>query len=253
MKAVILAAGVGRRLSDVIQDRPKCLIELGERTLLSRYLESLATLAITQVVMIVGYQQELIRRAVKTERFPGEVHFEVNEAYERGSIGSLWAGRRELNDDVVIMDADVLYHPTILQRLVESPNPNSLLMDETVSQETEECMVVVRSGRVIALTKHIPDRYDLVGEGVGFLKVQKSDVPHLVQSVQSYVNMGQLDMEYEDALKEFFQEVRVGFEKIGGLPWIEIDFPEDIKRAEREVVPFLPSVRNEVALGNQIR
>ena len=136
MKAVILAAGVGKRLRHVIADRPKCLIELGERTLLSRYLESLATLAITQVVMIVGYQQELIRRAVKTERFPGEVHFEVNDAYERGSIGSLWAGRRELNDDVVIMDADVLYHPTILQRLVESPNPNSLLMDETVSQET---------------------------------------------------------------------------------------------------------------------
>jgi choline kinase len=51
---------------------------------------------------------------------------------------------------------------------------------------------------------------------------------------------GELDMEYEDGLRQFFSRVRVGFERIGGLPWIEIDFPEDVERAEREVLPRLP-------------
>ncbi len=53
-------------------------------------------------------------------------------------------------------------------------------------------------------------------------------------------------MEYEDALKGFFNNVEVGYELIGGLPWVEIDFPEDIQRAEREVLPALSSFEKEV-------
>jgi choline kinase len=197
----------------------------------------------------VGYQQDLIRQAARRESFLGEVRFVVNEDFERGSIVSLWAAREELDDDVVIMDADVLYHPMILRRLVDSPFPNALLLDETVGQQTEECMVVVRDGRVIALTKEIPEGLDLTGEGVGFLKVQKADLPVLLQSIQAHLHVGHLDMEYEDALKEFFQEVPVGYEFVGGWPWVEIDHPGDVECAKHEVVPLLPSVDHKVVLG----
>jgi choline kinase len=46
-------------------------------------------------------------------------------------------------------------------------------------------------------------------------------------------------MEYEDALVDFFRDVKVGHEKIGGLPWTEIDFVEDVMKAERDVLPRL--------------
>ncbi|MGH7254587.1 MAG: NTP transferase domain-containing protein, partial [Nitrospirales bacterium] len=157
----------------------------------------------------------------------------------RGSVTSLWVARGELDDDAVIMDADVLFDREILRRLVTSSWPTALLMDETVSQKTEECMVVVRGGRVVALTKLMPARYDLAGEGVGFLKVRRADQDSLAASVRRSIDRGDLDMEYEDALLEFFGQVRVGYEKIGGLPWIEIDFPEDVERAEREILPKL--------------
>ena len=64
MKAVILAAGVGKRLWPVTQHRPKCLIEIGGQTLLSRYLEVLASVQIRDVTMVVGYKQEMIRAVV---------------------------------------------------------------------------------------------------------------------------------------------------------------------------------------------
>jgi len=111
------------------------------------------------------------------------------------------------------------------------------LMDESVRQTGEECMVVSQGGRVIALTKKIPEQYDLAGEGVGFLKVRGTDTGTLIKSVGAYVERGKLDMEYEDALLEFFRDVRVGFERIGGLPWTEIDFEDDIAKAEREILP----------------
>ena len=239
MKAIILAAGVGKRLWPITQYRPKCLIDIGGTSLLVRHLKILASLGITQVTLVVGYKQEMIRAAVGAEFGGVDLRYVVNEQFQRGSIGSLWIARNELDGDAVIMDADVLYHREVMRRLVQSAAPNALLMDESVTQQTEECMVVVKGGRVVALTKRMPSTYDLAGEGVGFLKVRGADTGTLVASLQRCVERGLLDMEYEDALLDFFADAKVGFERIGGLPWIEIDFPEDVARAERDILPKL--------------
>jgi len=236
MKAIILAAGVGKRLWPLTQHRPKCLIEIGGQTLLHRYLESLVSLGVQRADIIIGYKQDMVRAAIQANSCGVRVNFLVNEQFHRGSISSLWIARTVLDDDVIIMDADVLFHREILRRLVQSPYPNALLMDETVKQTGEECMVVVEGGRVVALTKKMPTRYDYAGEGVGFLKVRHADTPHVVASLRTFVDREAWHMEYEDALIEFFREVKVGYEVIGGLPWTEIDFPEDVEKAERDVL-----------------
>jgi len=239
MKAIILAAGVGKRLWEVTQHRPKCLIEIGGRSLLHRYLETLAGQGIRRATIVVGYRQEMIREAVEHDACGVAVDFLVNDQFHRGSISSLWIARTALDDDVIVMDADVLFHRDILRRLVQSSHENALLMDETVKQTGEECMVVVAGGRVIALTKKMPDQYDYAGEGVGFLRVRHADTQHMVASLRTYIDNGLWNMEYEDALLQFFQTVNVGHEKIGGLPWTEIDFVEDVKKAELDVLSRL--------------
>lgn len=239
MKAIILAAGVGKRLWQVTQHRPKCLIEIGGQSLLRRYLTTLASVGIRRAHIVVGYKQEMIRAAVAQDSCGVKVDFLVNDQFHRGSISSLWIARTALDDDVIVMDADVLFHREILRRLVESPYENALLMDETVKQTGEECMVVVAGGRVIALTKKMPDQYDYAGEGVGFLRVRHADTPHVVASLRACVDKEAWNMEYEDALLGYFREVKVGHEKIGGLPWTEIDFVEDVRKAELEVLPRL--------------
>jgi choline kinase len=239
MKAVILAAGVGKRLWPVTQHRPKCLIEFGGRSLIHRYLDALSGLRVRSAVLVVGYKQEMIRAAVGSEYAGVSVSYLVNDQFHRGSISSLWIARTAFDDDLIIMDADVLFHREILRRLVESRSPNCLLMDENVKQQAEECMVVVQGERVIALTKQMPLHYDYAGEGVGFLKVRRADSGQVVASLKPHVERDAWSMEYEDALRDFFQHVLVGHEKIGGLPWIEIDFPEDVTRAEQEVMPKL--------------
>ena len=239
MKAIILAAGVGKRLWEVTQHRPKCLIEIGGRSLLHRYLESLAAVGIRRADIVVGYKQEMIRAAVAGDSCGIGVTFWANEEFHRGSISSLWVARSAFDDDTIVMDADVLFHREILRRLVSSPFENALLMDETVTQTGEECMVVVAGERVIALTKTLPARYDYAGEGVGFLRVRYADTPRVVSSLRGYIEKNMWHMEYEDALLEYFHDVRVGHEKIGGLPWTEIDYLEDVTKAERDVLPRL--------------
>src|SRR4029078_8580451 len=139
--------------------------------------------------------------------FGVHVQFLVNEHFHRGSISSLWVARTALDDDVVIMYADVLFHREILRRLVRGRHPNALLMDDSVKQTGEECMVVAEGGRVIALTKKMPSRYDQPGERVGFLKVRHADTPHVVASLRTFVDRDAWQMEYEDALIGFFRGV----------------------------------------------
>ncbi len=247
MKAIIFAAGVGRRLQAVTQGKPKCLVEIGGRTLLSRHVECLNQLGVHPIVLVVGFAQDQIRDAMAAESPSQEIRWVVNDQFIRGSIISLWLAREEMDDDVVLMDADVFYAPEILARLVRSSQSSALLIDETVTQESEECMVVAQGGRVFSLSKTLPVDYEEAGEGIGFLKVQKRDVPALLRSVQSYIDADKLDMEYEDALTAFFQDVPVGYEKIGGLPWIEIDFPEDIDRAISQILPALQSMESKIS------
>lgn len=240
MKAVILAAGMGKRLLPFTKTKPKCLLEFGGKSLLQRYWESLTRLGVQQVVLVIGYKGEMVQEAVQSFPKPPEVMWVINADFARGSVGSLWAAKDEFcSDDVLIMDADVLFPHTLLERLVKSPHPNALLLDETVVQQSEECMAAVKQDRVIALSKRLPADYDWAGEGVGFLKVGREALPRLVQSIERVIHAGQINMEYEDALQEFFVSTPVGYEKIGGLPWIEIDFPVDMWRAETEVLPKL--------------
>ncbi len=244
MKAIIFAAGVGRRLQAVTQGKPKCLVDIGGRTLLSRHVESLTQFGVAPIVLVVGYAQEAIRDAVALE-FPAyDIRWVVNEQFVRGSITSLWAARHEMDDDVVLMDADVLYTPEILARLVRSSESSALLMDETVHQDSEECMIAAQGRRVLSLSKTLPPRYDEAGEGVGFLKVQRRDIPPLLRSVQSFIEADKLDMEYEDALTTFFKDVSVGYERIGGLPWIEIDFPEDVLKGTQQILPAIERLKH---------
>jgi len=248
MTAVILAAGVGKRLGAVMGNRPKCLFEVGGRTLLARYLDALLEAGIKTAVLVVGHRQELIRSAVGDAYRGLALRYLVNEQYRRGSLYSLWLARATFDDDLLIMDADVLCPASFVTRLVNSPHPNAILIDETVRQDSEERMAVIAGGRVLALTKQRPTPpADLLGEGVGFLKVTRRDSEAMVAAMEPFVTKGMLDMEYEDTWEAFFRAVPVGYEKVGGQPWIEIDFPEDITRAEREILPRIIELEKRTA------
>lgn len=237
MKALILAAGVGKRLWPVTKERPKCMIEIGGQTLLSRLLDSLQKVGVTHAVLVVGHLKEKIIEKIGDTYKTLRVSYIVNEQYAKGSILSLWMARDEFDDDLLIMDADVLFPATLLLRLVQSPHANCLLMDETAQSHGEEMMLMAQEERVISITRHLSGRFDRAGEGVGFLKVSKQAAPLLKEILTHFIAEGKDNAEYEDALALFLQKVEVGYETVGGLPWTEIDFTEDIRRAEREILP----------------
>src|SRR3989442_682986 len=175
MKAIILAAGVSKRIGAATGNRTKCLHEFGGRSLLVRYLDALLAVGVKSAVLVVGHRQELIRDAVGESYRGLAIRYVVNDQYHRGSLYSLWLARGSFDDDLLIMDSDVLCPASFVGRLVTSPHPNVLLVDEMARQDSEERMAIIRGGRVVALTKKIPNEPpDLIGEGVGSFKVTRT-------------------------------------------------------------------------------
>jgi choline kinase len=235
--AIILAAGVGRRLHGASQGRPKCLIEIGGRSLLVRLLDSLQRAGVDDVAVVVGFGEAAVRDAVGTGPRGMRLRWVSNPRYEDGAILSLWAAREALEGPVLVMDADVLCSPAMVDRLVRSPHRNCFLLDAGVVRTGEEQMLLARGGRVLNIVRGGAPGYEVEGESVGFLKLSAEAARLLRELVGRRVAQGDTGIEHEEVYPELLAQVDVGYEHVDGWPWIEVDFPEDVHRAETEVLP----------------
>jgi choline kinase len=239
MTAVILAAGVGKRLLAASGGRPKCLIEVGGKSLLARLLEGLAAAGVADALVVVGFGEEAVRAAVGGGPGGIRVGFASNPRYREGAILSLWAARAALGGPVLIMDADVLCSAAMIARLVRSPQPNCFLLDASTPQTGEEQMLLVRDGRVRNIVRGGAPGYEEQGESVGFLKLSAPAARLLAKLLMRRVAAGDTGIEHEEVYPDLLAAVEVGFERVDGMPWIEIDFPDDVTHAEREILPRL--------------
>ncbi len=251
MIAILLAAGVGNRLGDFTRNQHKALLPIGEQTLLARSLAALAKARIDRVAVTVGHCAEQVRSALAAAPLTCETVY--NPDYREGSILSLWHARHYLGgDDVLIMDADVLYPQLLLERLVGSPHPSCSLLDGRVEGSGEEMILCTSRGRVWDIVRRKPGQalqppagvadYDRAGESVGFLKLSRHDAGMLAEILDRRVAAGARDEEYEASFPELFARCQVGYERVDDLPWTEIDFPADVERARTQIMPAIAAL-----------
>ncbi len=244
MKAVILAAGVARRLAPLTDHTHKCLMPVGGRSLLDRMLEALAANGVDEAVLVVGHCQDQVRRAAGGSRGAMRISYVENPEYQKGSILSLWRARDTLRrDSTLVMDADVLFPATFLSRLIAAPAPSALLLDRGFQDTGEEVKLYAVGDRVIALgKKFVPEAWDVIGEGVGFFKCSAAHARDYIGLLETSIQETGGANEYEDALHRLVARVPVGWVDVTGLPWTEVDFAEDLQRATSEILPKIESL-----------
>ncbi|MGH8583929.1 MAG: NTP transferase domain-containing protein [Gammaproteobacteria bacterium] len=242
MHALILAAGLGKRLA---LPHPKCLLRFGGETLLGRHIRLLHGLGIDAIHVVTGFGSQQVAQELGRLGLDHEVRLVFNPNYAAGSVVSLWClvDVLRLGCEVLIMDADVLYDPQILARLVGSPHAGCFLLDRDYTPGDEPVKLCVRAGRLVEFRKRIaPDlTYDFSGESLGFFRFAPDMAGRLAEWTEAYITQGRSHEPHEEAIRDLLLEHadRMHYEDVTGLPWIEIDFPEDVVRAEREVLPRL--------------
>jgi choline kinase len=246
--AIILAAGVGRRLGT---DAPKVLLEFGGKTLLARHLAALHANGIADIAITVGHRGDLIRAELSRLGALDRVALVDNPRYREGSVVSLAVQRARLaaGTPVVLMDGDVLYDGRMIARLLQAAPENVLLFDRTIEPGDEPVKICLRAraprGEVIVDFAKLPEHaHDRHGESVGFFRFSARMAAALAERSTAYVEAGRSGAEYEAAIRDLIlaHPDRFGIEDISDLPWTEIDFEDDVARARHEIMPRLREV-----------
>ncbi len=239
-RALILAAGIGRRLGG--EPLPKALLRFAGSSLLARHLTILRACGVRDVTVVTGHCADQVRTELDAlGSDPPTVV--LNPDFREGSVVSLHAGRDVLcsGAPVILMDADVLYDARLMTRLVQSSAANCLLLDREIEPGDEPVKLCVAGGRIVDFHKRPSAVHDWHGESVGFFRFAPDAAAELARRAAAYVKEGRRAMEYEEPIRDMIlasPPERFGFEDISGLPWTEIDFPEDVEKA-RALLPAL--------------
>lgn len=246
------AAGRATRLGKEFATKPKVLLEVGGRTLLDRHAERLVRAGVRRLHLVTGHHRDQILSALPglASRHGLEVEERFNPDYLEGSVVSMGVSLPVLEratQPLVLMDADVLYSQSLMDRLVGSSHRSAMLVDfGYVAPDDDPVLVPMNGGRPCEMQKQWTGDAERVGESVGFFKVSPLDLPVLVRATRARLEGLARRESLDEVLRAGVLEGVFGVEDVTGLPWTEIDFPHDVERARSEV---LPGIAVEEAAG----
>ncbi|MFQ5694905.1 MAG: NTP transferase domain-containing protein [Terriglobia bacterium] len=253
--AIILAAGRGRRLGALTGNKPKCLLRVGGKTLLEHQLGALRAHSLEQAVVVTGYCAEAVAAELH-----GRARWLVNPRHgDTNSLYSLWLAREHTAEGFVLLNADVLFDPEVLGRVLRSPRPEALAVERRQRFDEEEMKVELEGDRIRALSKQL-EAARAHAENVGVLKFSAEGARLLFKRIEELLAAGAEKEFCPYAFNALAAEHPLYAVPIDGLPWIEIDFPADLERAEQVVLPAIEARRKaprqplaeEIPTGNPL-
>lgn len=237
MRAVILVAGVSRRLYPLTEYRPKCLMDVGGQTIFDYQMGALLAHGINEVTLVVGYRREQIVQHAK-RRYP-QVEFSVcvnHHFFETNTAFSLWvAGEEFLDRDFVYLNGDVLFEPRLLARVLESPHTAALAVEVKRCGEEEVKVIVDGEARIQQISKLLDPAASL-GEFIGVARFDAPFTAYFFQALDKLKHAGERNVYFEAALDAIAAEHPLHAVDVSEFPCIEIDFPEDYEAAKRSVL-----------------
>lgn len=243
MKAIIVAAGPGSRLMPITNEKPKCLLDVGGKTILERALGALRENGVEDIVVVKGYKSHLIN-------YP-DVTYSHNPEFRKNNIlRSLFYAEDEMNDDFIFSYSDIVYSREIVARLIGSEADVALIVDVNWIQTyegrdqhpiSEAELVKVENGKVVKIGKEVVKPEEAHGEFIGLAKFTKSGAETMKAAYRRvsedhcaspFQNAASLDKAYmTDMLQELVDDgLLVQSVDIEG-GWVEIDTPQDLERA----------------------
>ena len=132
MQAIILAAGMGKRLGVYTHDNTKCMLEVNGIRLIDRALETLNEIGISRVVLVVGYKGQNVKDYVGTDYKGTPIVYVDNPVYDKtNNIYSLYLAKEYLlEEDTILLESDLIYEPAVVKKLFFDDFPNIALVDK---------------------------------------------------------------------------------------------------------------------------
>ena len=240
-RAIILAAGCGRRLSEVYPG-PKCLVPIGGEPLLAYQMRAVQEIGVTEVVLVVGYQAESV--AATAQRLGHALNMGTRFVHNRdyatsNTLVSLAQARAWLDGIVYCLNGDVLFAASLLRRLERAELPAAIAADRRPVGAEEVKLRCQEDGRIRAISKAIDPALSL-GEAVGIARYTAQPARAFAKALEQRMNLPEhRHSYYEAAMDAILSEVSMHAVDVSGEPVIEIDFPDDLFIARERILPRL--------------
>lgn len=243
MKAVILAAGISSRLRPLTDSTPKCLLKIGDKTILERTLDNLLAYYLDDIIIVTGYLEEQIKSFI-TQNYPQlNITYIINDKYDNtNNIYSLWMTKDFVTDnEILLMDSDILFDKKILDLLLKSKHKNCLALRSDHQLSDEEIKVRLNNDKSIAEISKSVDLKLAVGESIGIEKFSAEFTNTLFEILDRRILVERkVNIFYEAAFQDAINTGnKIYAVDIGSLKCIELDFAEDIEKANQEVIKYL--------------
>jgi choline kinase len=247
MKAVILAAGRGKRLKPITNELPKAFIPIGDSPILHYSLQNISAVGITNVIIVVGFMEEYFKRKLGHAFHNLEITYVSNREYlTTGSMYSLSKAEEIIDEDILLLESDLLYAPKALEVVLTSHFQDMMLVAEVSGSGDEVFICADDLGRITDLGKNIPDAKKRcpTGEIVGISKFSTGFLDKLFEKAKEDYRQGKIDYHYEEVVfktSELRYPVYALFCK--DLAWVEIDTEKDLKRAKEIIYPRIKKAK----------
>lgn len=234
--ALILAAGLGRRLGSLTDGRPKALLDVGGRSLLERSFDALRAAGWSEVIVVTGHGAEHIRSVIGRQP-PGIRLSEcLNSRYATANnIVSLLTAADRLQDGFCLLNCDITYDPSILLDIAGLAEGSWVVVDGDEPLGAEEMKVALDERGVLTRISKLLDPAASVGEYIGICRFDRPGAATLMASARRLVDSGSTDLYYEDAIDAAAGTLEVRVSWTRGRSWTEIDDEDDYRRALRVV------------------
>jgi L-glutamine-phosphate cytidylyltransferase len=251
MKAIIVAAGMGRRLAPFTDDRPKCLVEVNGRAILHRQLDAYRACGVDEFVIVRGYRKESID-------VPGAKYFDNDDYRNNNILTSLFYAEPEMDDGFLFSYSDIVFRPEAVRAALDTPGDYALVIDRRWHEayvgraqhpvEEGEVARVDGAGRVLMVGKKTVPPAEATGEFIGLARFSRRAAALMRERFHArrrehagggtYGRAPRFESAYlTDLLNDLIatgEDLRAAFIDGG---WREIDTVEDLERA-RSVVAW---------------
>jgi len=240
MQALILAAGMGRRLGEFTADNTKCMLPVNGKRLIDRMLGQLSRLKLRRIIIVVGYAGENLRRHIMECHSGLPIVFVENPIYDRtNNIYSLWLARELMaEDETLLLESDLIFEDDVLRMAIESPYPSVALvakyqtwMDGTMVRIDDDRNIVnfiPKKAFDYADTKYYYKTVNIYRFSREFI------TDHYLPFLEAYIRVLGQNEYYEQVLRviTLIDNSGIKAQPIGGLNWYEIDDVQDLRIAE---------------------
>lgn len=232
-KVIILAAGIGSRLSPLTNDIPKCMVEINNRTIITRLINQLSVYLPTENITIIGgYKYNVLKNHLKdfeVELIENKKFLETNNMYSL-SIGLQNIDNKNLNN-LIIINADCVYDNEVIEKATRSHATSVIMADTSIFNE-ESMKIKVSEGLVKEISKNIT-RSEAYATSIDLYNINVKDLKVLNEIIQAYIEDQELNLWSEVALNDLCNKRQIGFQDIEGKRWYEIDNLQDLEKASK--------------------